>query len=820
MNDFATDRGQTDPMPLDDHLIIQQVREHAIFLLDLQGRISSWNEGVGALFGYEERDWTGRPLRDVFTPQDQEIGVPEAELRKALDTGIADDDRWLRRHDGSRFFASGALTRIADEDGTPIGFIKVVRDNTGPLRALEERERLLESEQTARADAERQAAALTAAIEAIPDGVYIGDLNGIVRCNRPALDMLGAKSVDELNAPPADLARQFRIRRELDGDLVQIDELPYARALKGEVTVVETWATNKATGEDLFIRGTAAPIVVDGKTVGVVAVNSNLTPRLALEAKQHELDLVESVLRERDEQLRAVFAGVRDYAIFTVGIDGNIASWHEGAALMKGYTAEEAIGMPFATLFRQEDRDAGRPQFEMDVAARTGEYKGEGSRRRANGSHFDAAVVLTALRGPQGQLLGFLKLTQDISERRRVEREREDVLRNVEAARVEAERINHAMGEFLATISHELRTPLGAILGWAQVLDRQPSDAATVTHALEAITRNARAQVQLIEDLLDMSRIESGQLRLDMRPIEVGIVVTKAIDAILPAATAKGIRLDAVVGGVAVVSADPDRLQQVVWNLVSNAVKFTPNGGQVTLGVVVGVDDVKLSVSDTGEGIEPTFLLRMFDRFQQQDGSTTRRHGGLGLGLSIARQLTELHGGNLQGESAGLGKGSTFTVSLPLLTGSPPVQPRLLPNQQDHVPLAVEPFRLKDVSVLLIDDEADSLEVAAYALHHAGANVITAANALDGMVALRNKRPTVVVCDIGMPAHDGYEFIRWLRRLPPEQGGLTPAAAFTAFARAEDKERAVREGYHAHLSKPAEPADLIDMVANLAKNRR
>ena len=314
------------------------------------------------------------------------------------------------------------MTRISDDAGQAIGFLKVIRDASEPLRALDERDRLLESERAARAEAERQAAALTAAIEAIPDGVYIGDADGIIRCNKRR-------------------ARDARRR---------LDRRPAGARRRAGAPVPASAATATATSSSRRRCRTRAPCVArppcstpgrrgrPARTsssaarrrrsssttaiVGVVAVNSDLTDRLRLEEKQHQLNYVETELRERDEQLRAVFAGVRDYAIFTVGVDGRISSWHEGAEIMKRYTAEEAIGMPFANLFTEENRACGQPEREMEIAARTGEYKGEGQRVRSDGEIFEAAVVLTALRGPRGELLGYLKLTQDITDRRRQER--------------------------------------------------------------------------------------------------------------------------------------------------------------------------------------------------------------------------------------------------------------------------------------------------------------------------------------------------------------------------------------------------------------
>jgi len=820
---IARERGEPQPVELGSQRIIHQVRDHAMFLIDPRGRAASWNEGVQEILGWTESEWLGQPAHVAFTPEDVAAGVPERELQTAAAKGRADDDRWMLRKNGERFFAVGGVNRIVDDAGRLLGFLKVLRDFTKVKQAEDERDKLLASERAARFEAERQAATLTAAIEAMPDAVYIGDAGGITQCNAGALEMLGAASVQDLNDRIAELGQLFRVRRERNGPLVEPAELPFVRALKGERAVLDTWVTKPSTGEDVYVRGTSAPIVVDGRIVGAVAVNTDLSERLQLLQKRRELNEVTTVLSERDQQLRALVEGVRDYAIFTVDVEGRISSWHEGAAMMKGYTAEEAIGMPFANLFVPEDRAGGRPQLEMDVAARIGEYKGDGKRLRKDGTTFDAAVVLTALRGPQGELMGYLKLTQDITERKRQEQEREALLGAAQDAKAEAERASHAKGEFLATISHELRTPLGAILGWAHVLER--SDAPHTTHmrqGLAAITRNARVQVQLIEDLLDMNRIESGQLRLDMQPVALSEVIGGAVDAVLPSANAKEIdvetrieaALDPIVG-------DSARLQQIVWNLLSNAVKFTPNGGRVTVALTrIPNGGQEIRVSDTGQGIAADFLPLVFDRFRQQDASTTRRHGGLGIGLAIVRQLTGLHGGRVRAESDGAGKGATFVVELPvrdpsdISPGSPSNGVRAPGGAHAAAPAALR--RLEGLTVLLIDDEPDGRAIAERVLRDAGADVLAAASAQEGLALLRARRPDAILSDIGMPVHDGYDFMRRVRSLAPREGGRTPAAAFTAYARPEDRARALAVGYQSHLVKPVEPTALVAEVAKLA----
>ena len=526
---------------------------------------------------------------------------------------------------------------------------------------------------------------------------------------------------------------------------------------------------------------------------------------------------IEARLHESAATLQALLQGVRDYAIYTINPQGRISSWHRGAELLKGYTAEEAVGMPFADLFTPEDREHGQPELELRVAADCGEYKGEGRRVRKDGSLIDVAVVLTALRSPHGELLGFLKLTQDITARRAAERARDEALRASQLARAEAERASRLKGEFLATLSHELRTPLSAILGWAHVLERGGFNADTLRHGLEAISRNARQQVQLIEDLLDMTRIESGQLRLECQRIELDGVLAAAIDSALPAATARGLTLQADFGGGTGwwVLGDPARLQQVIANLLDNAIKFTPGGGRIDVALRrTAGGEAALTVADTGQGIEPAFLPRLFERFQQQDATTTRRHGGLGIGLALVRQFVLLHGGSVAAHSDGPGRGAVFTVTLPTVesAASPP------PAATD-----TDAVRLDGIDVLLVDDEPDVRDIAAHLLRAAGARVTAAGSAEEGLRLLQQHPPAVLLSDIGMPEQNGYELISRVRALPPEDGGRTPAAAFTAYAGREDRERALEAGYQLHLAKPVAPRALIGAVARLAagqwKNR-
>ncbi|HEV2800138.1 MAG TPA: PAS domain S-box protein [Pyrinomonadaceae bacterium] len=392
----------------------------------------------------------------------------------------------------------------------------------------------------------------------------------------------------------------------------------------------------------------------------------------------------------------------------------------------------------------------------------------------------------------------------------------------------EAQEVNRLKDEFLATLSHELRTPLTAVLGWTRLLGTGQLEEATERRALETIERNAQAQVQLIDDILDVSRIIRGKLRLNVRPVELVPVIEAAVDSVRPAAEAKGIRLQVVLDPHAgPVSGDPDRLQQVVWNILSNAIKFTPKDGRVQVLLARAGSHLELTVTDTGQGIERKFLPYVFDRFRQADPSTTRTHGGLGLGLAIVRHLIELHGGTVTAESEGTGLGTTFKVSLPLMIvhqrefGANGAGRNATAAAAEHPTaggrMTLEcPSELEGLRVLLVEDEPDSREMLMVVLTQCRAEVRAVANAADALSQLETWRPDVLISDIEMPGEDGYSLIRKVRGLPPERGGRVPAAALTAYARTEDRMRALLAGFQLHVPKPVEPAELAAVVASLA----
>ncbi|HEX6862480.1 MAG TPA: response regulator [Thermoanaerobaculia bacterium] len=388
-------------------------------------------------------------------------------------------------------------------------------------------------------------------------------------------------------------------------------------------------------------------------------------------------------------------------------------------------------------------------------------------------------------------------------------------------ARKQAEEANRIKDEFLATLSHELRTPLNAILGWAQVLRTGKVDEATTARALEAVERNARAQAQLISDLLDVSRIITGKLRLELRPVEIPRIIDAALDSVRPAADAKGIRIRLTLDrGVGPLAGDPDRLQQVIWNLLSNAIKFTPQEGSVEVRLGQRDGQAEIAVQDTGAGIRPDFLPYVFDRFRQAESSTTRQYGGLGLGLSIVRHMVELHGGTVRVESPGEGQGSTFTVRLPSRLGVEGEMAGTLTERRqrpaEDVPDLVSSRILTGLRVLVMDDEADTRDLLVTALEQCGAQVTAVPNVPAALASLDIGLPDVLLSDIGVPGEDGYSLIRKLRARSAELGGNVPAAALTAYARSEDRIRALSAGFQAHLAKPIDPAEVVATIAALA----
>jgi CheY-like chemotaxis protein/nitrogen-specific signal transduction histidine kinase len=404
----------------------------------------------------------------------------------------------------------------------------------------------------------------------------------------------------------------------------------------------------------------------------------------------------------------------------------------------------------------------------------------------------------------------------DSTERQRAEEDRADLLERERAARADAERANRLKDEFLATLSHELRTPLNAVIGWTRMLSSGRLDRENSKHALEVIERNAWAQKQIIEDILDVSRVITGKLQLNLSSVDLVAVVDAALDAVRPAIEAKEIRIETIIdASLRMISGDPDRLQQVVWNVLSNAAKFTPTGGSVEIAVNQTTAHVLIQVKDNGPGIDPIFLPHVFERFRQADGSTTRKYGGLGLGLAIVRHLVELHGGTIAVENREDSEGAIFTIRLPLPSGE--LRSEILARAA-ALPSEAQSERpnLEGINVLIVDDETDALDLITVELAQHGAQVTAVTNAEDALAALAQNEFDVLISDIGMPKTDGYELIRQIRQQELGSNKRIPAVALTAYARVQDRMHAILAGFSTHIAKPVEANELVTVVASLA----
>ena len=699
-----------------------------------------------------------------------------------------------------------AVTPILGSDGKPERLLSVSRDITGERLAdqerTEQRERtaaVVESERNLLADLFKRSPSFMAVLRG-PQHVYelvndrylehVGRREMIGKPVREALPELAGQGFYEL------LDRVYATGEPYVGRNMRI-VLQRRPGEPPDERVVE-----------FVYQALRSP---DGSITGVFVHGVDLT-----EHKQ-----AERAVRESEARFRQL-ADAMPQMVWVTRPDGYHEyynrRWYEFTGVPEGSTD----GDGWNGQFHPDDRERAWATWRHSLA--TGEaYEIEYRLRHHSGEYRWTLGRALPVRDEHGEIERWFGTCTDIDAMKGLMTEREHLLESERNARTEAERAGRIKDEFLATLSHELRTPLNAILGWSQILrGNGGASGEDLAEGLATIERNARAQTQIIEDLLDMSRIISGKVRLDVQRLDLAAVVQAGIDTVRPAADAKGIRIQAVLDPVAgPVSGDPNRLQQVFWNLLSNAVKFTPKGGRVQVLLERVNSHVEVSVIDTGQGIKAEFLPHVFDRFRQADASTTRQHGGLGLGLSIVKQLVELHGGGVRAKSAGVGHGTTFTVTLPLVVVHPEPEPEV---RREH-PAASIPadlhaeacVQLRGVRVLVVDDEADACAVVRRLLEDCGAVVRTASSAAEGLALFQSEPPDLLVSDIGMPGEDGYSLIKRVRALGKARGGGTPSLALTAYARPEDRMRAMRAGFSLHVVKPVEPVELITMVATLAQ---
>ncbi|WP_168206569.1 hybrid sensor histidine kinase/response regulator [Lacipirellula limnantheis] len=545
---------------------------------------------------------------------------------------------------------------------------------------------------------------------------------------------------------------------------------------------------------------------------GLERVNAQLAHEVAERKRSEEL------LRVEEERLRLALIAGR-MGTWSWEIATNRVTWSAEIESIHGIAAGSFAGT-FAAFIAMVHPD-DRARMEQIVQRNLEQLSNHHSEYRiitADGRTRWVEARGTLFTDEQGRPQLMSGVSMDVTARKEAEEERERLLDSERYARSEAEKANRLKDEFLSLVSHELRTPLNAMLGYAQLLLMNQRTPQQVTEAATVIERNGRAQVQIIDDLLDMSRVITGKMRLDVQSVDLCDVVRRAIDTITPRAAARGIEVQAVLDPRAgQIAGDASRLEQIFLNLLSNAVKFTPKQGRVQVTLARVNSHVEVQIADTGQGIEGELLPFVFDRFRQGDGSTQRRHGGLGLGLSLVKHLVEMHGGSVRASSDGRGKGSLFTVVLPLQISAPdagtdrvqPVAAASMLRSHGAPPIA-------DLRVLIVDDEADARGLAARILEQHGVEVHSAATADEALELLRRVRPDVIVSDIGMPGTDGYQLMRMVRALPDEEGGRTPAVAATAFARGEDRTKALLSGYQAHLAKPVDANELVAAVATLA----
>ncbi len=843
----------------DCRLLVESVVDYAIFMLDADGRVATWNLGAKRIKGYTSNEIVGQHFSRFYPPEDLAAGKPERALQIARRDGRVEDEGWRLRKDGSRFWASVVITALRDAEGNLRGFAKVTRDLTDRLEA-EERERALLREQMAREIAEEGerrlresearyralSARLEVVLEGVADGITVQDRTGrLVFANTAAARFCGLDSADALlTTSPAEIFARFDVL-DNEGNPFDFENLPARRILTGrEASSVVLHLRERATRREWWVLlRSSAVLDPEGRLELAVNIWHEVTAERRQEVQAKYLADATAALGkslERDEML-STLAGV---------LVPSLADWCS-VYLLDGERLRH-VTVKHSDASKAEAARQHRERFPLDEQ-RAGRAWNVVRTGRASvvddlaseatdipdllalmKSTAPSSAILAPIRA-RDRVLGLIALVstetprryeptdvalvEEIGRRAGVAVENAHLYATAQRAAKEAEEASRTKDEFLATVSHELRTPLNAILGWSSILKGRVTTPA-LEKPIEVIHRNAEAQVRIIDDILDMSRVITGNFRIDARPADLVAIARDAIEVVRPSATAKKIDIGiASHSELCLLVADPERLQQVVWNLLSNAVKFTDAGGTIRVDIGQEGSCVVLSVTDTGRGIAPDFLPHVFERFKQADSSITRRVGGLGLGLALVRHIVELHGGRVNATSDGLGRGATFTITLPVRAVIPP------PPSSTRAPRmassAVTSLKLDGVRTLVVDDEPDARELLTTVLTEAGAVVETASSAREGLEALRSSLPDVLVSDLGMPDEDGFSFMRRVRALRVHEGGRTPSLALTAFAQEGDRTKALEAGFTTHVGKPVDPHTLVAAVANLAAlNRR
>ncbi len=804
--------------------------DDAIISKDTRGIVKTWNGAAERIFGYSAEEMIGQPLLRII-PKDR--FQEETDILAKIQAGDrVDHFQTIRvRKDGREIHVSVTISPIKDADGKVIGASKIARDVTDMVRAQRERERLYELSRfmVGVRDMRQLLQKITDVATELSNAQFGAFFYNVTDSEGESYTLYTISGV------PAEHFSKFPMPRNtavfgptFKGEgVVRSDDItqdprygknaPYKGMPAGHLPVRSYLAVSVVSPDGdvvggLFFGHERAGIFTahDESIVSTIASNASI----ALEnARLHrEVSDTASKFRQLANSIPQLAWMATPEGSFFWFNDRWLEYTGLPAAAQYGNGWEQVLHPDESArvIGRWKDAQASKKPWEdtFRIRSHDGVFRW----------HLSRAVPLI---DESEAITYWLGTNTDVTEQRELMSRREELLNAERTARAESERLGQLKDEFLATLSHELRTPLNAILGWSQLLSRGKTDLAMVSEGIGVIERNARVQAQLIEDLLDMSRIVSGKLRLDTQILEPTLVVKRAVDVLRPTAETKDIDLQLLLDkGIGPITGDPNRLQQIIWNLVNNAIKFTPRGGTVRVHLKQAHSHVSLVVSDTGCGIDPAFLPHVFERFRQSDASTTRRFGGLGLGLAIVKQLAELHGGEVGVRSEGLGRGATFTVSLPLAARPPSHDDNSTQLQSSADIRALDDLSLAGIRVLMVDDEADSRELIARILKERGAVVAEASDANSGRSMVASQRPDLIISDIGMPEKDGYEFIREVRDMPADRGGRTTAIALTAFARPEDRARAMLAGFQLHMPKPVDPHELIATVASLGAAAR
>jgi PAS domain S-box-containing protein len=751
-----------------------------IFVWQVDGVILDWNQGSERLYGFTKAEALGRVSHDLLktkfpTSREQHLEM----LRR--------DRSW-----------SGELIHVTKDDRTVIveSRQQLIKSN-GEALVLETNRDITERRKAEQA-LTQQKELLQVTLSSIGDAVIATDVHGrITFLNSIAQSITGWHS-EAVGKPVHEV---FRIMNEQTHEVV---ENPALKAMSAGVIIGLANHTVLMTkdGNEIPIDDSGAPIRdVDGKILGAVLVFRDVSERRRADRAQ---GLLAEIVRSSDD------------AIVSKSLDGIIRSWNEGAEKLFGYSQEEVVGQSITIIVPPERLSEEQSILEVLRRGERIEHF-ETVRLTKDGRLVPISLTVSPVKNHAGEIIGASKIARDITQQKVVEQERERLLEVEQRLRSEAQAASKLKDEFLATVSHELRTPLNAILGWGTMLRHREVPPDMLKSGIASIERNARFQAQLIEDLLDVSRIISGKMQLDIKSIEITPIIKSVIESLRPAAEAKHIRLELTIDPLAdQLRADEARLQQIIWNLLSNSVKFTDKGGVIKIGISRNESSTEIVVNDNGQGICEEFLPFVFDRFQQADSSITRKHGGLGLGLAISRHLVELHGGTIEASSPGEGLGATFQVRLPVAAvASRDSSLKSTPEQRkplSTIAAETEIPNLSQFKILAIDDAADARQMIRAVLEQFGANVLTAESVKEGLELLVGWKPDVIVCDIGMPQEDGYTFISEVRKLSVDQGGAIPAIALTGYVRVEDRMRALAAGYQMFVPKPVEATELASLI--------